>query len=285
MFDQISAFQDESHRPFLWDAVPSADGGPPRPAVLLVHGFPGTPAEMRPLAEVLHTAGWTVQGMLLPGFGPDIASLGERSLADWSDAIRRNLDDLRRRHHPLLLVGHSMGGALSIETAAAAPVDGLVLLAPFWKLQGALPALWPLVRLLVRQFKPFRLFEPDFGDPKVRAGIHEFVGEIDLDDPAVQQAIREFTIPARLIDQLIRAGKMAYTLAPKVTTPVLLLQGQNDPLVRPAQTHRLRRRFAGRVDYHELPAAHDLPQPNLPAWPDVQQLVAAFAAALRESHG
>jgi pimeloyl-ACP methyl ester carboxylesterase len=176
-----------------------------------------------------------------------------------------------------------MGGALSIQAAATAPVDGLVLLAPFSRLQGALPALWPLIRLVVHQFKPFRLFKPDFHDPKVRASIREFLGEIDLDDPAVQQAIREFTIPAGLIDQLFRAGKSAYALAPHITAPALILQGRNDPLVRPPQSQRLRRRLAGSASYHELPAGHDLPQPDLPAWPEVRRLTLGFAETLRNA--
>jgi alpha-beta hydrolase superfamily lysophospholipase len=56
----LLAFQGPEHLPFLWP------GG--QPAALLVHGFPGTPAEMRPLGEALHQAGWTAQGILLPGF-------------------------------------------------------------------------------------------------------------------------------------------------------------------------------------------------------------------------
>ena len=57
-------------------------------AALLLHGFPGTPAEMRPLGTVLRDAGWTVHGLMLPGLGADIASLEERNFQDWSDAAR-----------------------------------------------------------------------------------------------------------------------------------------------------------------------------------------------------
>ena len=61
---ELRAYQGPEHEPFFWEAG--------EPAALLVHGFPGTPAEMRPLGEVLHEAGWTVHGVLLPGFGPQI---------------------------------------------------------------------------------------------------------------------------------------------------------------------------------------------------------------------
>jgi esterase/lipase len=78
-FQKLNLFQAEDHQPFTW----RGNG----PAALLVHGFPGTPAEMRPLAESLHAQGWTTQGVLLPGFGPDFPSLMERHPQEW---VERN---------------------------------------------------------------------------------------------------------------------------------------------------------------------------------------------------
>ena len=52
-----------------------------RPAALLLHGFLGTPAEMRGLGEALHEQGWTVYAPLLPGFGSDIETLTDAALA------------------------------------------------------------------------------------------------------------------------------------------------------------------------------------------------------------
>ena len=90
MFTQIAAFQGEEHQAFM------LSGG--RPAALLIHGFPGSPAEMRPVGEALHNAGWTTQGLLLPGFGPDIASLERRRLEDWQAAVAKAMARLRQDH-------------------------------------------------------------------------------------------------------------------------------------------------------------------------------------------
>jgi hypothetical protein len=38
---------------------------------------------------VLRGAGWTVQGLLLPGFGRDFATLPDRHHGDWVAAIER----------------------------------------------------------------------------------------------------------------------------------------------------------------------------------------------------
>ena len=155
MFAQIAAFQGEEHQSFL------LVGG--RPAALLVHGFPGSPAEMRPVGEALHDAGWTVQGLLLPGFGPDIATLQQRRLEDWQAAVANAMASLRREHDPLLLVGLSMGGALALQAAADTPPDGLILLAPFWRLAGNgawLQLLWPAIRVIFPVSDLFALSNP-----------------------------------------------------------------------------------------------------------------------------
>src|SRR5512147_1194374 len=96
-------FDGSEHRSFLWEGSDCA--------ALLVHGFPGTPAEMRPLGTVLRDAGWTVHGLMLPGLGADIASLEQRAGRDWSDAVRQALAGLQQHYSPVLLVGYSMGGA------------------------------------------------------------------------------------------------------------------------------------------------------------------------------
>jgi hypothetical protein len=61
------------------------DGG--APAALLLHGFLGTPAEMRGLAGALNRQGWTAEVPLLPGFGSDVATLTERRCMEWLDAV------------------------------------------------------------------------------------------------------------------------------------------------------------------------------------------------------
>ena len=49
-------FDGSEHRSFVWTEGDHA--------ALLIHGFPGTPAEMLPLRTVLRDAGWTVHGMI-----------------------------------------------------------------------------------------------------------------------------------------------------------------------------------------------------------------------------
>ncbi|NJL56963.1 hypothetical protein HC928_18780 [bacterium] len=98
---QLQAFQDEKHQPFLWGA---ADGRATT-AALLVHGYPGTPAEMRPTARILTDNNIAARGMLLPGFGPQIETLAERTVSDWASAVERELRDLQAAYEQVYVVG------------------------------------------------------------------------------------------------------------------------------------------------------------------------------------
>jgi carboxylesterase len=271
----LNLFQDEQHQPFLWT------GG--RPAALFVHGFPGTPAEIRPLAEAFHQAGWTAQGILLPGFGPQIETLQERRYTEWVEAACQALSDLRQTHHPVILAGFSMGGAVCLLAAVQQPPDALILLAPYWQTTlpglpggaGLQQALWPLLRGMLGKIRPFSRI--DFTDPRVQQAVAEFAPGLDLDDPQVQTAIRNFSVPINLFDQLQAVGRSAYQAAPQAACPTLIVQGRRDEVVRPALTRKLARRLPALAGYHEVDSTHELLRPDAPAWEAVRSTALEFA--------
>lgn len=265
-------FQDEKHKPFHWT------GG--EPAALLVHGFPGTPAELRPLGTSLHRAGWTVHGLLLPGLGPEIDTLFERHADDWLNAVRRALLNLRQGHDPVLLIGYSMGAALSIQVAGHCRPDGLILLAPFWQVfPWWQKALGMLLKPFFRRVRPFS--QVDFSDPQTRYKMSNLFSNIDLEEPHVQQTLRQLTVPARLFEQLYQVGSAAYRLAPATTASTLIIQGRRDEVVTPDKTRQLLQRLATAVHYVEVDAGHDLVDPDRPAWTQVEDAIHAFAEKLR----
>ncbi|MEO6162616.1 MAG: alpha/beta fold hydrolase [Candidatus Binatia bacterium] len=250
-------------------------------AALLLHGFPGTPAEMRPLGTVLRDAGWTVHGLMLPGLGADFASLEERKFQDWSDAATHAMVELKRQHSVVILVGYSMGGALALHTAAEQRPAGLVLMAPFWTLgEGSFRLLWPVIKLLFRRVKPLK--RADFSAIEVRSGLQRMFAGIDLDDPKTLQALRQITISLGPIEQLRKLGNRAISRASILTVPTLVIQGTRDRVVPPARTKLLVSRFANPPEYLEVRAGHDIIDPGSGAWGEVKAGLQSFAQTIQD---
>lgn len=101
------------------------EGGP---TVLLVHGFGGDLDNWLFTIDALAERA-TVYALDLPGHGQSTKALADPSLAGLSAALRGFMDTvgIGSAH----LVGHSMGGAVSMRTALDAPdrVDSLALIA------------------------------------------------------------------------------------------------------------------------------------------------------------
>lgn len=94
----------------------SHDGGPH--GALVVHGFTGTPASMRPVAEALATAGFAVSMPLLPGHGTRVKDLIDMRWDDWYDAVQEAYRDLAGQVDQVVVVGLSLGAALGAVLAA-----------------------------------------------------------------------------------------------------------------------------------------------------------------------
>ncbi|WP_373047350.1 alpha/beta hydrolase [Vulgatibacter sp.] len=206
------------------DAVPPAstdpyDIGEGPEAVLLLHGFSGSPWELHPLAEGLAAAGFRCKVPLLPGHGVDAHRLGETGEADWLAAAHDALDALlaegRRR---VFLAGFSAGGALAIRIAAERPGDlaALALLAPALGFHGNAR----LYRGLFRHRLLSRLY-PYVGK-----------GSMDVRDPVMKRdapyLARLPTAAAAHLDRVVRGAREAL---PQVRTPALVLWGAQDAVV------------------------------------------------------
>lgn len=265
------AFAGPAHAPFTL-------GDGPRDA-LLIHGFPGTPAEMRAIGEALAGAGWTAHAPLLPGFGPGVDRLGEAGAEAWVAAVRDAWRPLGAHGRPRMLVGFSMGGAIALAVARELGCDALILVAPLSRL---LPASWSLawlvLRPIVRELPVGRWTPADWDDPRYRATVRGVAPEADLDDPAVRAAIEAFTLPTRAMDGVIRLGRASLGHARAVSAPALVVQGAADELVRPARTRALVAAYGGPLTYVEVPGApHELVKPGQPGHAALLEAVAAFA--------
>jgi esterase/lipase len=282
----LELFAGPEHEPFCLDPAPAGvgDGAASRagPAALLIHGYGGTPDELRLLAERLAAAGWTVEVPLLPGFGAEIAELPDRRLEDWLGAVEAAGHGLRREgHRPFLVVGFSMGATLALATERSVRPDGLVLVAPFsWPVNPLLWLLGPVIRpFLPTGLRPLSRLDLDAAD--VRSGMESFMPGLDLDDPEVRRGLQGLRVPVSMLEQLFRASRAADRAAARVEGPVLAVQGRADAVSRPDRTQRLLDRLPHRAELLELDGGHDLLTADSPVRTAAEDRVVDFASSLR----
>jgi len=98
----------------------------PHIGVLLVHGLNGSRRDMEDIAELVAQHGMTAENMLLPGHGTHVRDMLLPGWSDWSQAVRIELQRLKEACDLVFLIGHSLGGALCLHTAAYEQVAGVV---------------------------------------------------------------------------------------------------------------------------------------------------------------
>ena len=108
--------------------------------MLLVHGLSDSPYSLRRLGERLHSEGYTVIWLRVPGHGTTPHALAEVCWDDWTEAVKIAVRGLRSKlpdNLPLFLAGYSNGGALSVHYTLSAlddetlpKVAAIVLISP-----------------------------------------------------------------------------------------------------------------------------------------------------------
>ena len=269
----VSWFVGEEHESFHLESGPVG--------ALLLHGFAGSPAELRPLARALADAGVSAHGILLPGFGADLLRLNQTRAHDWVDAALDAWDGIAGRYERTIVVGYSLGGSIALHVAARRQPDRVVLLAPLWKIMGGDPrlALLPLAKHVVRTVRPFAY--AGLRDTLSHAFLEGAVSSgVDPTDPAVQSLLwEEGELSTAVGGELRRVSRVADRLAEGGTAPALIVQGIGDHLVRHVDTRDLATWFAGPISLHEVVADHLLLSERTTTWPGVRDLVVRFATA------
>ncbi len=272
----LPLFTHPDHEPFFFK------GG--QPAAVLVHGFPGTALEMRPLGRELHAAGWTVSGLRLPGFGPELTDIIQYDQQDWANAVVGECKKLQSQGFgPLLLVGYSFGGALALQAAARTPIEGLALIAPFvWREPALVKLLGDLFRsLLPLSVQPFRHIPIDH--PLLSNQYQQYLPEIDFTDPDNIDELAHFKFPLAILDQLRVVGKEGLKAASQIQAPTLLIHSSEDQVVQPQPIKHLQKQLAGPLTKVTIKGPHSLTMPNNPGFKDVAAKTLAFAAQIQNN--
>ncbi len=101
---------------------------------LLIHGFTGTPREMRGLGEYLAGKGFSVLGLRLAGHATRPEDMIRSNWTDWAACVEDGYHLLRGISRRVYLIGLSMGGALSLLMSTCLDVNGVVAMSTPYRL-------------------------------------------------------------------------------------------------------------------------------------------------------
>jgi carboxylesterase len=201
--------------------------------VLLVHGLNGGRHDMVELADLLTARGMLVENMLLPGHGTSVDDMFPIGWSEWEQAVRKAVQALKRRCDMVFLIGHSLGGALCLHTAAHEPVAGVISMCAPLQMR---PWLLPAVRL-VQYLTPMV--------PTIREDIHDAT------------ARKRYSLsgygwtPMAPVESMLRSLPQLRQELPRITAPALIMTAVHDHVV-PMRDGREIYRLLGSKEKHLL---------------------------------
>lgn len=186
----------------------SFQGGPV--GILLLHGWSGNPASLRPMGEWLAERGYTVVCPRIPGHGTTWQDLETRKWTEWTGEAERALADISSRCQTVVAAGLSVGSALAFHLAATEPdrLAGVVAISPYLvepRLRFA-----PVVRLFRRTVK-------GIGNDIKKPGQNEY--------PYDQLPVKGLGQLGQMLSEIVRE-------LPRVRVPVLVLASPQDHVAR-----------------------------------------------------
>ena len=182
--------------------------------VLLIHGFTGLPAGMFLLGEFLNRAGFSVLCPRLAGHGTSERDLMRTTKDDWFNSVLDGFCILRGICDKIFVVGHSMGGLLTLKLAVKYQISKIITLAaPIFIDEGM-----GLKNLPPREF---------CSDACI------FTPRKKLDDvpPAVNNVYEK--TPLISVHELVDLINDVKKLLPTVKTPILIMHGEEDHTAQP----------------------------------------------------
>ena len=224
------------------------EGERARTGVVVTHGFTGNPLATRPLGELLHGLGHTVEVVRLPGHGSTVRDLGRTRYADWRRTVEDALDRTAAECDRVVLVGHSMGATLSLDVASARPGD-----------VAAVASINAIVldrtELLARLAPALQWVLPVV--PRDAAGLPtDDIARPDVTESAYPR------VPARAAQSLMRELPRIRAQLLDLVQPLLIVTSPRDHTVRPTNGDAIAQ-LVGSGDVRRVTAARSYHVPQL----------------------
>jgi len=205
-------------------------------AVILIHGYAGTPLTMSFLAEELFENGASVFAPLLPGHGEDAEAFSKTRYEHWEKKVKQVFDEIRPLYKKVFLVGFSMGGNLCLKVIEELPT--------YRQPNGVITISAPMI---LNGFANGRIFYKDW--KLTLSGLIQYVIKFI---PKVKESKFSLRLSpwngygkhhplAALHSLKINIRKTRRSLS-KIKVPLCIIQIQNDKTVEPENAHFIARK-------------------------------------------
>jgi len=198
--------------------------------VVLVHGFTGSPFEVRSIGDALAATDIGSEGVLLSGHGTHPDDMVGVPYTDWIADLDAAVDRVLGRYQRVVIVGLSMGGTLTLNLGARRAHDrrvaGLVSIgAPLVLDDWRLGVAGPLSRVIKWQA---------WGRPDIK-------DKTQWDGHVSYRRLRTRTIP-----QLLGLMRDTTKRLPQVCQPLRIIQSREDHVVPPRNADLIRQGVSSR---------------------------------------
>ncbi len=199
-------------------------GEPGKPGCLLIHGFTGTPKEMRWMGEFLAAQGFSVLGVRLSGHATRPEDMTRSHYTDWIASVEDGYALLRGVADSIFLVGLSMGGVLALLTSTELDVKAVIGISTPYHLPHD-----PRLKF-INQLSWIKPFIPKSKLPP---------GSGWFDREAWKDHISYPENPTRSIGELDKLLSRMRAALPRVNVPVLLIHSKDDGYVLPENAEKI----------------------------------------------
>ncbi|WP_431027825.1 alpha/beta hydrolase [Lysinibacillus sp. LZ02] len=194
--------------PFFFEAGPRA--------VLLLHGFTGSSADVRMLGRFLEKCGYTSLAPHYKGHGVPPEELIQSYPDEWWQDVLNGYNELQQAgYEEIAVAGLSLGGVFSLKLGLNKPVKGIVTMCAPMKMR-ALDIMFKGVLQYAKQYKKSE-------------------GKTETEIEAEVEAIRQQGMPSLPdLQQLVASVRAEVDL---VYAPIFVVQATNDNIIDPKSAH------------------------------------------------
>lgn len=183
--------------------------------IMLIHGFGGSTHDLKPLTQVMDTLEKAYYAVTLAGHGTHPRDLKNINHETWINDCFDIYDSLAHQYERIVLVGFSMGGAISQLITSKRDVSKLVVLSPYFKVKQK----WYYLGKPEKWAKRFSFILPYIKKLKI--------GQIN-DPKGLENYSAYERIPLKAVGELVKVGNLSLEEGNNIKCPTMWMHSKND---------------------------------------------------------